>query len=416
MRRTLLIRLVARLLLPHLGAQLAATYLLLLFAFVQLDAMVDWRATGRLMAELPPLAAAGVWSGLCLLWALEARKALARSVLRPDLELLWRQPLTVADWGLALLLPTALAALPLAAVGALVSPGHGIFAGLGAAVAALGVAVGGRGLAMALGSISAVGLAGAAAAALPALAVPLGVLSIPAALWALGWLATFARPLGAPATRSSPFRPRGPLSALSLRDLLCLWRTERAVAVGCLLVSAPAWAVQSAVQENWPLSGAPATTAALVVLAVFSTMAAAAIAAMTFRLGATLDPAHTPVSAHARAGTLVASGTALMSPVVAALILSGTGSSLTGWARLIGLAVALAAGAVVLSATQRSVVRRAHMTGTWLWWMMLAMALSILPPPWGLTSSITLAVAAWALTGAVLHRRRQWPAWPVTTW
>lgn len=401
MRTLLVARLVARLVGWRLAARLALTLLLVLFVVVQADAVVDWAAAARGLQSLDAPVRGAVWFAAALAWALQVRRPLRTAVLHADAEWLWREPLTQWDWGLALLGPLQLAALPLTAAALLGGPAVAVGAATCGVVALLGAALGGpRGGVAWVGGAAAVGIS----AVTPAGAV-LG-LAAPAVL---GALALRARASVSGAARSAPWRVRGPTGALLLRDLLCLWRLERAAVLACLFVSPPAFAVQHALQAHGDLSGEAATRGALVVLCVLAPVATAAMAALGTRLGRHLDPPWLPVGSAHRAGSLVLCAAVLLAPLLGALLVAGTDTGPTGSARLVLLALALGAGAVVLATSPRR-ARRAHATGWWLYWMGLALALAWAPAPWGPASSAALAAGAWAVTGRRLGRERQWPS------
>ena len=248
------------------------------------------------------------------------------------------------------------------------------------------------------------------AAALGAAAVAVGQ-AHPAWLWPLalgmgGWVPVLGLAFGRlahegrGATRSWRWRPTSVTTALIHRDLLALWRCDRAVVWQALGLAPLVGAVVAAFRINSRASAEVLTRVTLVSLAVAGPLCLIAVAAVARRLGPVLDPARWPTRPRQRATALWGVGIALLLPSWAAATVGGAPTlGPGGHSQAAGLVAALAAGAAAFVAHRPR--RTNH--GLFLWWIGLCLAGSLSVPP------ISAALALIALGAATrwLARRRE---------
>jgi hypothetical protein len=378
--------------LPRLSKALAPSWLLLMLALVQLDAMVDWGHAARLLAEQPASVRWAVALTVVVGWVQTVAPALGTSLRAPRDRWRWRLPLSSFDLAVGLAPAWGLAVLPLVAVGQwMVLP----LALPAAAVApAMAWASGRRGTAV-------VWLVASAAMLWGALWVPFGGLWLVAA--ALGGARALAAspPTERPTAGWLTLRPRGPLSAAAIGDLLALWRLRRSLVLGPLFVSVPAWAVQSTAVDNVPLHGASATVGGLVVLTLAGSWAAGAVLMLPTLLGRAFDPRRAPLSPGGRVASLGAVGWLLCLPVTLAVLVAGSGAPLR--VGLHAMAMALGAAWFSVGLGRRTDADR----GSFLWWVLALLGLAFAPVPWGPLGVVALVLlSGWGAAHTLSVARR----------
>lgn len=389
-----LARLVMRDAFPRWSKAAAPSWVLLLLAAVQADAVVDWGALASHVAALPLLVRGGLATALAALWAYVGAQPL-RVALRASCDRWrWRLPLSAVDQAVGLTPLWACAMAPAVAVGWLV----GVPLALPAAALLPTVA-----LACGRWGVAALGVAFAAAVLVLAQSLPLGLVAWPVAAWLGARVLAVSPPPAGEAGTKTGVRPWGAASALWLRDLLALWRLQRGLVLGPLLVSAPAWAVQHTAVSHYPLHGESAVRGGLLVLSLATAYAAGAVLALPQCLGPALDPRRAPMSAGARAAWMASVGGALAMPCVIAVLLGGSGAP---W-RVVLHAAAMVSGAAWFAV---GLGRRTDSDrSSFLWWVMALCALAFAPVPWGPLAVAALAVVAWWGTTTTLTRARRLP-------
>ncbi len=393
--------------LPRLGAALSPAGVALVFAVVQLDAVVDWGLVAARAAALPPWQSAATAVGLALLWLPGAAAALRFALYGAPTAALWRQPVGDRAWAIALAAPGLVAVSPVLAALALVGPASAVAAApwaVGAALALCGRSW--RGAAAWLGGL--VGAVAVADAAPWSAVAPLvlGLAALPRAAGAV----RAGLPTGGRGTRSWPWPSRGPTTALLQRDLLAIVRSAPGVLAGALFAAAPAWGAQTAVRVNNDWSGEVTARAAVLSLVVLSPVAIGGLIEVGKALGERLDPPEWPVSAAHRAATLALLAGALLAPTAAGLLAAGTGDGLRGTARLVAAWAALAGTVALTLVAPRIAERREHATSPWLLAMVTLGVVLCAPGYAGAAVGVAVAVASiglasWRLVG---HRRSLW--------
>ncbi|MCA9493046.1 MAG: hypothetical protein KC621_24110 [Myxococcales bacterium] len=372
----------------------------LAFVAVQLDAMVDWSATTRMLRARAPLEALVAAALVVLLTGTSERRAARRLLLGDRHAVIRRQPVSGSLFGpgvTALLSPLA---VPAASLGLL---WHGSWWGAllwGSATLCPTVAFAADRPLLGLGATlpAAVGvlLAQAVPAVLPLVGAVAAALGVPAA----GKTFVRSEVVGLSPAGSLRRGLRGPVTALLHRDLLALWRMDRPTLLSALATAVPAGLVIHAMRVNGPFGDEATLTGAAIWLVLAGLIALQLPAAAALRTGHAQDPAHWPTTAVQRVGAtglLVAVGLFPTWLAVAALGHLPPLASL----RLLLLGAALIGGASWWSAA--SPTRARH--GSWLWWSGLCLAATLLPQAW--PALVVLGVGPGLRAVALTERRRR---------
>lgn len=379
---------------PRVSRAVAPAWILLAFAVVQIDVVIDWEATRATIAATPWLSRVGVAGMVAAVWAMSIAEPL-RLGLRADQDRWrWRLPLAGVPLALALAPVWILSVLPLFFLGWLCQlpialPAAAIYPGLALAS--------GRRARAAVGAVAGLALLTAAQA------LPIGIIALfVAGVLGCAELAKSPPPAGISA-KPGRWAAIGPASALCLRDLRALWRLERGVVLGALFASAPAYAVQSAAVANFPLQGEGAVRGGLLVLTLASTATAGAILTLPTVLGAGLDPRRAPISTPQRAGLFTVVGATLLVPTLVAIWTAGSGGGL----RLLLHSAAMLSGAgwFAVGIGRRTDTDRS----SFIWWVIVLGGLALTPLPWGALSSGVLTLLAWFGTARTLAKARRLP-------
>lgn len=390
---------------PDLLRSLLPTWMVLFLVVVELDVIVDFREVARRASALPPGWAAVAIVGLCGVFTVSSRKLVADLWLGPRHAVLRRQPLPPTAWGPASLVVLVPVAAPVG-VGALFWYGGTAWP---AAVTWLGLAV--------VPTVLAAGRWWAPWIA--ACAVAGGVAAI-GQVWPgsyLGWMVAVwvvAVPLAGFCTvrcvswtgvevGRSPRRPQTVFGAVVHRDLLALWRRERAIGVPVLLAVPGIAFVVRAMRVNGGYPGPTLTTATVVLLALVGPLALQAATGVARQLGRRFDPPEWPVTAVQRAGSLglVAAGTLVPGWAAAAVVAPPIG--VVGHVRIAVFVAAIGAGAAwwVVSRPGRP------NPGSWPYW--IAACLLPVVVPWGPVVTGVLGGVAFVFAVRGLEQRRGRP-------
>jgi len=387
----------------RVGAIVLSRWLVVLFVLIQVDAMVDWSATHRIIGEQPPWLVGTTVGALLLAMASQERKAVADLLYEERHALLWRQPLPARHWSVAIAMPliavgSPLIALAVIAYGPTAVGAIALFLGLWCLPAVL-IARGSWVLGVGVTALAA-GVA-TVAHALPMVQIPLA-----AAVWlglaaTLGpaYIAAASRPVKVPKPRS--WRPRSPIGALLHRDLLCLWRTERSLVLSCLVVAAPIAAVTWGLRVNGHIGPAGLATATIVGLGFAAPVMMGALARLPIRLGSQLNPPSWPISALTRFRSWALLAGLLLAPSWAAAATMGKPID-PEHVRVGVFLLPICAGAALFLARRRGQVN----VGAFLWWIFLCMPAGLLDLRLGLPFALVLSALATGLaTRAIRHRR-----------
>lgn len=402
-----LTRWVARGALPRLGVALAPAWTALGFGVVQADAVVDWGALARDAAALGPGQTAAIALGLAVLGAPGAAAALRFALYGPPLAAAWRQPVGAREWAVALAAPSMIAVAPLILALAFFGPVVSMVGGVAAAGAALALV--GRGWARAPLWASAVAIGAAVADVSAALGI-VAALGLGAALPSVAQVVVSGVPVGRRGPRPVRWRPRGPVSALLLRDGLALLRTAPGALIVALAAAAPAYGAQTAVRVNNDFPADVTARAAVWIVVALSPVALAACIEVAKALGGRFDPPEWPVSPATRALSVAAGAGLVSAPVAVAVLVAGTGDGARGLARVVTAWAAIAAGHALVIVAPRRHAERGHAHGPWLF-AMIPLAIGFATPGYG-GVAVAIGVAALAFTLAtarlVSHRRSTW--------
>jgi hypothetical protein len=402
-----LTRWVARGALPRLGVALAPAWTALGFGVVQADAVVDWSALARDAAALGPGRAAALAFGLSVLTAPGAAAALRFALYAPPLAAAWRQPVGARAWAIALAGPALIAVAPLILALGFFGPAVALVGGVAAAGVALALASGGWARAALWGSAVAVGAAAADVSAALGIGVVAGLM---AASPTVASEVVAGVPVGRRGPRPVRWRPRGPVSALLLRDGLALLRTAPGALVVALAAAAPAYGAQTAVRVNNDFPADLTARAAVWIVVGLSPVALAGCIEVAKALGGRFDPPEWPVGPVTRALSVAAGAGVLSAPVALAVVLAGTNDGGRGLLRVGTAWAALATGQALVICAPRRHVERGHAHGPWLF-AMIPLAIVFATPGYG-GAAAAVVVAGLALPAAAArlaaHRRSTW--------
>lgn len=388
---------VGRALAVHLVVRLVAVWMLV----VQLDAMVDWRASWALVAEAPVGAFAAAFAVVSVLQGLSERAATRRLWLAPHGVLL-RQPIGSAELGVGALALLGVLASPVGAIAAMAT-GSVLTAVTWTLLVALTTgawAVGARhGLLASLGGAALAALA--QGHAVGALAVVLGATAV--GVPALGSASRHAAVEGGPGAGAVPLpRPRGPLAALLQRDALLLWRADRTPVLSSLGVAAGLALVLGLVRRNNTDPAGLVGGGAVFGLAAAGLVAHGAVTTVVRTLGPRFDPPSWPIAPTVRAASIVLLAASLLAPSAAVAAVGGWG--VVGWDQQLvqaGVGAALS-GAVALTVTGRP---GRPTTGTYLLWVVGIAWASVAVDSLGAVT-LTVACTAVALAGTTRQLAR----------
>ena len=364
--------------------------------------VVPWTDLQTAATLLSPGATACVAGGVLAAQAALVGPAVGRVLFGGRLDALWRQPLGGGAWAVALAPWLLTAALMVAVPAAFWGGPHrlaGVLVWVGAGALAVGGAAAG---APSLTASAAVGGAAMAAAgqAMPVLR-PLAAALALATLSAAGPIC-LRRAQSEPAGRASSWwRPRGPFSALALRDLRCLLRTGPRVLLAALGPGALAagwlglaWGGMDEAQHQL------APTALLALGAVALPLP---LARLRGRLGHAIDPPDWPVTPLTRVLSLALIPLGLTSITIAALSMGGAGWRALGAAPL---ALALAPAAVALSMWSPPTHPRPVNLGTWVG---LSATLAVVHASLGPAASLVMATMGLAVAARRIDQHRSLP-------
>ncbi len=370
------------------------------FGVVEVDAVVDWGATTALLQARSATETAAACAGLAALIALSERRATRTLLLGERHAVIRRQPLPGGAYGPGVTALVAPLLVPAAGLGGL---WHGSPWGAllwAAAVLCPVTAWAADRRAVALAAVAPAGALAGVARAVPALLPIVALLSLLAVPFA-GRLFAAAEPEILPPIRSRTAGLSGPRTALLHRDLLALWRMERHLLGGPLLVPAPAALVVLAMRVNGPYGDEATTAGAAVGLAAAGVGALQLPATAAGRLGAGYDPPHWPIRALDRALVTAALAGLGVLPTAVAVGLAAR-LPLVDQLRLGVLLLELAAGAALWIAARPT--RPGF--GSWPWWVGMSLVPVLVPGAWPV--GVLLAVAALVGAARLLERRRRW--------
>jgi hypothetical protein len=343
-----------------------AEHVLLVFAAVQLDAIVDWDLVSRDLAALPSPVIGLLYALFAWSWARTVGRALPRPAWIGPL------PLSPIERAVVLLAPALAAVAPILWLASLY-PGGWLFP-LGVALWVPILAVRGRYVAVAAASI-ALGSFVPALAALAALPFAGRALDSPSAV--------------GPRPRSAPKRLfAGRTRAQVARDGVLLARLAPWSAAGLLLQAVPAWGAERAVAADGSHE-----LGAIVILAIASLLVVAALGQVARALGSKFDPPEWPLSPSDRTLGLAASAAAGLLPAWLAVVWAAPRAVIAASVAV----AALAAGAAwVVAADRRGIEGRA------LWWAMAVAFAGVASP---LAPALLVPIAAWRASRALARQR-----------
>jgi hypothetical protein len=290
---------------------------LLLLAWTQLDAVVNWEQTARILMARP---AWQVVPGICAvmaMWVASVTRLVRRTLLSDSLDWLRRQPLNNRAFGLASLGILGPVALPVGVVSwAVYGASLGPFLLWGSVVIAVTPAIAAR-----RATHTAKGLTFGITALFiahwqPILATPAAVAVFAASLGSVG--RAFRHGVTTPGVRSvRSWMPTVPL-ALVQRDLLGLTRTRPSVWLSSLGTAAFLGACMYFVGVNTGLSVQGNTRVLIVLVAMAGFVGLAGLNEIVDALGPHFDPRGWPVSPRQRALATAISAAILIAPTWAA--------------------------------------------------------------------------------------------------
>jgi hypothetical protein len=370
-----------------LGGTLAE-HVLLVFAAVQLDAIVDWDLVSRDLGALPSPAIGALYALFAWSWARTVGRALPRPAWIGPL------PLSPSERAVVVLAPALAAVAPILWLASLY-PGGWLFP-VGVALWVPILAVRGRYVPVAAASI-------ALGSFVPALAA---MAALPFAGRALDGFVAVGTPGWKPGATGWGWKPRatgwgwkpgatvsrwlfaGRTRAQVARDGVILARLAPWSVAGLLLQAVPAWGAERAVAADGSHE-----LGAIVILAIASLLVVAALGQAARALGSRFDPAEWPLSPADRALGLAASAAAGLLPAWLAVVWAAPRAVIAA-----SLAVAaLAAGAAwVVAADRRGIEGRA------MWWAMAVAFAGVASP---LAPALLVPIAAWRASRALARQR-----------
>lgn len=378
-----------------------------LFSLAMADAVIDWHALRAQAVMLSPPVAALAFTAAVFVWSSIAGHALRPVWAQHTIRFLVRQPLTHRQWALHLLLPTALAFMPVAALLWLLplrawAPAHYLgFAAL-AWPLLFGASYGGRdGNALrALGSAALMLLlwlyayAGAAAYA----AVAVALVEMPLAMAPLGRQMEREHP-----ALSGSLRAGGIVGALMRRDLRCLLRTAGGSLTAPAVLAVVCALMMAAFAVNGGLAGRQALLAACILFTIAVSSTFECLEEMKMQLGKEFMRRRWPVEYRQRALALGGVIGVLVAPAALSTALAGTTMG-AGNALLFALFVTttVAACSLLLSAALRAT---SSVNGVFLLALIVHAGLVFTLPPLAYAGIALAAIAAgWVLTLRSLAR------------
>ncbi len=374
---------------------------LLLFAWVQLDAVVNWSATSQQMMARPAwqvVAGSGV---VLALWTVSVTRLVRRTLLSDSLNWLRRQPLSDRAFGAVSTGILAPIVLPIAVVSWVI---YGVTLGpflLWAAVLfAFVPAIAARRVQSSAFAI-ATGTAGLAAMHYaPILATVLAVVVFIGSQRAVG--RAFRQPPLSPGVRSiGKWLPTVPL-ALVQRDLVGLTRTRPSVWLSAIFTAAFLGICMHFVGANAGLSPEGHTKVLIVMVAIAGFVGLGGLGEVVDALGPRFDPRAWPVSPGQRAlATLIAAGV-LIAPTWAAAAATVTVVSPLGHVRGLLMLGLTAAGVSAFVGAGR-----ASNAGTY-GWMLVVWAGCVWPGDvWGVAAGLVGLIATLQVATRTIRAARR---------